>query len=129
VRASAQCVRFSSRAGPPDRPDIDAQDRDSTIFLPGGDTLARHGTRFAIQAGMSQRSVETIIGKLATDEGFRRQFVEDPTNVLAELRDHGLELSPVEIGALTALDRAAITAFAEALDRRLQKVDLRSPVR
>jgi hypothetical protein len=32
----------------------------------------------------------------------------------------------VEIGALAALDHAAITAFAEALDRRLQKVDFRS---
>jgi hypothetical protein len=38
----------------------------------------------------------------------------------------GCELSPVEIGALVALDHAAITAFAEALDRRLQKVDFRS---
>jgi hypothetical protein len=73
---------------------------------------------------MSQRSVETIIGKLATDEGLRSRFLEDPTNALAELRSHGLELSPVEIGALTELDGEAISAFAEALDRRLQKVDL-----
>jgi len=75
---------------------------------------------------MSHRSVETIIGKLATDEGFRRRFLADPAAVLDELRGQGCELSPVEIGALSALDRAAITAFAEALDRRLQKVDLRT---
>jgi len=75
---------------------------------------------------MSHRSVETIIGKLATDEGFRRRFLADPVAVLDELRGQGCELSPVEIGALSALDRAAITAFAEALDRRLQKVDLRT---
>jgi len=75
---------------------------------------------------MSHRSVETIIGKLATDEGFRRRFLADPAAVLDELRGQGCELSPVEIGALSALDWAAITAFAEALDRRLQKVDLRT---
>ena len=75
---------------------------------------------------MSHRSVETIIGKLATDEGFRRRFLADPVAVLDELRGQGCELSPVEIGALSALDQAAITAFAEALDRRLQKVDLRT---
>ena len=73
---------------------------------------------------MSHRSVETIIGRLATDEGFRRRFITDPAIVLDELRGQGCELSPVEIGALSALDQAAITAFAEALDRRLQKVDL-----
>ena len=73
---------------------------------------------------MSHRSVETIIGKLATDEGFRRRFLEDPAAVLDELRGQGWELSPVETGALAALDQVAITAFAEALDRRLQKVEL-----
>ena len=75
---------------------------------------------------MSHRSVETIIGRLATDEGFRRRFLADPASVLDELRRQGCELSPVEIGALSDLDQAAITAFAEALDRRLQKVDLRA---
>ena len=75
---------------------------------------------------MSHRIVETIIGKLATDEGFRRRFLEDPAAMLDELRMQGCELSPVEVGALTALDRAAITTFAAALDRRLQKVDFRS---
>jgi hypothetical protein len=83
------------------------------------------GTRFAPQARMSHRSVETIIGRLATDEGFRRRFLDNPVAVLDELRGLGCELTCVEIGALTALDQAAITAFADALDRRLQKVDLR----
>ncbi|HZO42950.1 MAG TPA: Os1348 family NHLP clan protein [Methylomirabilota bacterium] len=75
---------------------------------------------------MSHRSVESIIGKLATDEGFRRRFLDNPADVLDELRGQGCELSSVEVGALSALDQAAITAFAEALDRRLQKVDLQS---
>ena len=72
---------------------------------------------------MSHRSVEMVIGRLATDEGLRRRFLEDPAGVLDELCGQGCELSPVEIRALAALDQAAITAFAEALDRRLQKVD------
>ena len=64
-----------------------------------------------------------IIGRLVTDEGLRRRFLGDPAAVLDELCGQGCELTPVEILALTALDQAAITAFAEALDRRLQKVD------
>lgn len=82
------------------------------------------GTRFANQSAMSHRSVETIIGKLATDEGFRRRFLEDAAAVLDELRGQGWELSPVETGALAALDQTAVAAFAEAIDRRLQKVEL-----
>jgi hypothetical protein len=75
---------------------------------------------------MSHRTVETIIGKLATDEGFRRRFLEDPAATFDDLLEQGCELSPVEIGALAALDHAALTAFADALDRRLQKVDFDS---
>jgi hypothetical protein len=67
-----------------------------------------------------------IIGRLATDEGLRRRFLEDPAGALDELCGQGCELSPVEIGALATLDQAAITAFAEALDGRLQKVDFSS---
>jgi len=67
-----------------------------------------------------------IIGRLATDEGLRRRFLEDPAGVLDELCGQGCELNPVEIGALATLDQAAITAFAEALDGRLQKVDFSS---
>jgi hypothetical protein len=93
------------------------------IVLRVGSGAEPGGTRFAIQSNMSHRSVETIIGRLATDEGFRRRFLEDPTAMLDELRGQGWELSAVETGALAALDQAAITAFAEALDRRLQKID------
>lgn len=73
---------------------------------------------------MSQRSVETIIGRLVTDESFRRQFLADAASVLDELRQRGCELTPVEIQALVALDPAAIRAFAGKLDDRLQKIDL-----
>jgi hypothetical protein len=73
---------------------------------------------------MSQRCVETIIGRLVTDEGFRRRFLTDAAGVLDELRGRGCELTPVETQALAALDPAAVRAFAGVLDERLQKIDL-----
>jgi putative modified peptide len=75
---------------------------------------------------MSHRSVELVIGKLATDEGFRRRFVADAVAALGELRQHGHELTAVEVDALLALDLAVIDRLAGALDQRLQKIDFGS---
>ena len=72
---------------------------------------------------MSHRSVETIIGKLVTDEGFRRRFLADATAELDGLQLRGCELTPIELQALQALDPEAIQTFAGVIDRRLQKVD------
>jgi hypothetical protein len=74
-------------------------------------------------AAMSHRSVETIIGKLVTDEGFRRRFLADASTELDALQRRGCELTPVELQALQALDPSAIQAFAGLIDRRLVKVD------
>jgi hypothetical protein len=65
--------------------------------------------------------VETIIGKLVTDEGFRRRFLADASTELEALK--GCELTPVELLALQALDPEALRAFAGLIDRRLVKVD------
>jgi hypothetical protein len=73
---------------------------------------------------MSHRSVETIIGRLVTDEGFRRRFLTETAAVLDELRQRGCELTPIETQALAAIDPAAVRAFARVLDERLQKIDL-----
>ena len=73
---------------------------------------------------MSHRSVEAIIGKLVTDEGFRRRFLADPRAELDALQRRGCELTLVEVQALQALDPEAIRAFADNLDGRLQKVDI-----
>ena len=71
---------------------------------------------------MSQRSVEQVIGKLATDEGFRRQF---EVNRKAALTESGLQLTPVEQRALLDLDVNACERFAGQLDPRIQKISLR----
>jgi Ribosomally synthesized peptide prototyped by Frankia Franean1_4349. len=73
---------------------------------------------------MSQRSVERVIGRLATDEAFRRRFALQPEDALRESMCCGLELTPCEIQALTRLDARSVERFAEAIDPRLQKTDI-----
>jgi hypothetical protein len=71
---------------------------------------------------MSQRNVQQVIGRLVTDEGFRRKFEESPGSALAELIVNGLELTTVELLALASIDRRIVARFAEALDPRIQKI-------
>ena len=73
---------------------------------------------------MTHRNVETLIGRLATDTLLRRRFLEDPRGVLTEYRDQGFELTSVENDALATMDARAMRAFAEAVDRRIQRVEL-----
>ena len=75
---------------------------------------------------MSHKAVETVIGKLVTDEQFRQRFFGDPTATLDELRQRGCEVTSIESEALLAIDPAAIDAFASVIDPRLQKLDCRS---
>lgn len=74
---------------------------------------------------MSQRNVEQVIGKLATDEGFRRQFEANREAALTETMANGLQLTPVEQRALLDLDVNACERFAGCLDPRIQKISLR----
>ena len=74
---------------------------------------------------MSQRTVESVIGRLVTDEEFRRRFSERPAAVIDELIASGTPLTPVERRALLELDSAACEQFAERVDPRLQKICLR----
>jgi len=71
---------------------------------------------------MSQRNVELVVGKLATDEDFRRRFAAGPEAALAEAAAAGLELTPVEQRALLDLEMDACERFAACLDPRLQKI-------
>lgn len=72
---------------------------------------------------MSQRSVERVVGRLVTDEAFRRRFSDDPNAALGEMAASGLELTAIELRALAALDARLLARLAAALDPRLQKID------
>jgi len=73
---------------------------------------------------MSQRNVERVIGRLVTDEAFRRRFATYPDAALAAVGAEGLELNDCERRALAAIDAEAIDRFASAIDARLHKTDL-----
>jgi len=75
---------------------------------------------------MSQKNVEIIVGKLATDEDFRCQFGSDPSRTVRELIERGTELTPSEVAALLSTDARVFDRVAEALDPRLQKASLRT---
>ena len=74
---------------------------------------------------MSQRNVEYVIGKLATDERLRGEFERDPNGVLAGMVEGGMELTECELWALRRVDPRELERFARAVDPRLQKTDLR----
>jgi hypothetical protein len=71
-----------------------------------------------------QRSIEIIIGRLVTDEHFRRSFLRDPQGTLAAAAEWGLALSPLEVRALLATERSLWDCIADQLDGRLQRVSL-----
>lgn len=73
---------------------------------------------------MSQSNVERVVGRLVTDEGFRRRFAESPATVLGELTANGMELTDCELRALSAFDVRVAARCAHAIDPRIQKADL-----
>jgi hypothetical protein len=73
---------------------------------------------------LSQRTIETLIGRLITDEHFRAEFQRHPQATLAVLHERGLELNRTEIAALLNTDPNLWERTADALDPRLQKVRL-----
>ena len=78
---------------------------------------------------MSQRNVERVIGRLVTDEAFRREFAADPQAALREAAAAGAELNDCELRALATIDPREAARFAEALDPRIYKSDLRGGCR
>jgi hypothetical protein len=75
---------------------------------------------------MSQSCVERVIGLLATDEALRREFVANPAATLMQMAERGLELTSGEQRSLAGLDPNELSRFAEVIDARLQKIDLRA---
>jgi len=65
---------------------------------------------------MSQVAVERVLGRLVTDAEFRAEFFVEPAGVC---REHGLELTPVELAALSQVDEQALTTLATRLDPKI----------
>ena len=74
-----------------------------------------------------QRHIEMLIGRLATDEDFRRAFQRDPQRTLSEAAEWGMALSAVEVTALLATDQTLWERIAVELDSRLQKASFKTP--
>lgn len=75
---------------------------------------------------MSQRNVEILLGKLLTDEDFRKSFFPAPTSVekapnFDAAASRCLELTPVERSALSHLRRHRFELMAESLDPRISR--------
>jgi hypothetical protein len=75
---------------------------------------------------VTQRSIEVVIGRLVTDEEFRATFVKDPHQVIEQLVERGIHLTPAEVAALMATDAGLWDRVADDVDPRLQKADLKS---
>ncbi len=70
---------------------------------------------------MSQRSVERALGKLVTDETFRREFFRDPDRTSLEA---GLDLLPEEMDALRRVPRAMLDRLGACLDGRICRLSV-----
>ncbi len=68
---------------------------------------------------MSQCAVEQVLGKLLTDEEFRRRFFEDPRRACFLF---GLRLSPVELEAVMGIPRTPLAALSRCLDDRIRRL-------
>ena len=71
---------------------------------------------------MSQKSVEIVIGKLATDEALRARFLAEPMAVLDSLGERGLDLNPAEREALLAIPKGVWVVMPRWIHPRLQKI-------
>jgi hypothetical protein len=67
-----------------------------------------------------------MIGRLATDEDFRRAFRRDPRQTLREAAEWGLALTTTEVAALLATDQTLWERIAVELDSRLQKASFKA---
>jgi len=75
---------------------------------------------------MSQKTVQSIIGRILTDEELRRKFLVSPAETLSSFRDAGLELTDCEIEALTNTDQELWKRGADWIDARLQRCCLKA---
>jgi hypothetical protein len=65
---------------------------------------------------MSQQAVEQIVGRLVTDEKFRKLFFSNPEEALK-----GHDLTPDERKALLKIKAEDVEGFSGKLDERITK--------
>jgi hypothetical protein len=70
---------------------------------------------------MSQRSVEKLLGRILTDDGFRASFFPVRAESFDLAAAHGFDLSPIEVSALSSLRRRAFECVATSLDPRIAR--------
>jgi hypothetical protein len=70
---------------------------------------------------MSQKAVEILIGKLLTDDAFRRGFRWNREATFQMMDILGLHLTPIERDALSVLDLHICDQVAQHLDSRIRK--------
>jgi DNA-binding NarL/FixJ family response regulator len=68
---------------------------------------------------MSHWGVQLVIGRLLTDEDFRRRFQQSRREWLASLCGRGIDLDRLEIAALVEADARVWAEMAAQIDRRL----------
>jgi hypothetical protein len=73
---------------------------------------------------MSQPGVERTLGKLLTDESFRRAFFRDACSAA---RSWGLDLVAEEIDALQRVPRRELARVCALLDDRIRRLRVREP--
>jgi hypothetical protein len=56
-----------------------------------------------------------------TNEAFRERFCREPAEAVSQLAQEGIQLTCVEIDALSKISPILARLFAEALDPRIQK--------
>jgi hypothetical protein len=70
---------------------------------------------------MSQRSVERALGKMVTDEAFRREFMRSPARASLQA---GLDLLPEEMEALRGVPHDMLSRLASCLDGRICRLSV-----
>jgi hypothetical protein len=65
---------------------------------------------------MTKSSVEQIIGRMITDEAFRKSFFKNPQKAL-----EGYDLNPEELAALLKTKIEDVEGFSRKLDERITK--------
>ena len=69
---------------------------------------------------MSQRAIESALGKLICDDAFRREFLTDPESAVVRA---GFQLTPIELSCLSKIEAAAIEGFAFQIDDRIRRAE------